>query len=152
MNAYGRKGCEIERLYTNACGEERKNRPQMPVAKKERPNHKCWWQTKIGCRNQASKQLTPNERNKQLKPPQNTNRLPTCKLKVEEKRRRKNTPPNHNSLIDYCLQQRSGRLQSEEHRAKITVPLTNRWKAKLTMTLTNPSLTWLPSRKTKAVD
>ena len=61
----------------------------MPVAKKERPNHKCWWQTKIGCRNQASKQLTPNERNKQLKPPQNTNRLPTCKLKVEEKRRRK---------------------------------------------------------------
>ena len=32
------------RLYTNACGKERKNRPQMPVAKKERPNHKCWWQ------------------------------------------------------------------------------------------------------------
>ena len=31
---------------------------------KERPNHKCWWQTKNGCPNQASKQLTPNERNK----------------------------------------------------------------------------------------
>ena len=45
-------------------GKERKNRPQMPVAKKERPNHKCWWQTKNGCPNQASKQLTPNERNK----------------------------------------------------------------------------------------
>ena len=53
-----------ERLYTNACGKERKNRPQMPVAKKERPNHKCWWQTKNGCLNQANKQLTPNERNK----------------------------------------------------------------------------------------
>ena len=36
----------------------------MPVAKKERPNHKCWWQTKNGCPNQSSKQLIPNERNK----------------------------------------------------------------------------------------
>ena len=49
---------------------------QMPVAKKERAdhkclwqrkkrlNHKCWWHTKNGCPNQANKQLTPNERNK----------------------------------------------------------------------------------------
>ena len=37
----------------------------MPVAKKERPNHKCWWQTKNGCPTQASKQLTPNEREKE---------------------------------------------------------------------------------------
>ena len=37
---------------------------QTPVARKERPNHKCWWQTKNGRPNQASKQLTPNERNK----------------------------------------------------------------------------------------
>ena len=28
------------------CLWQRKNRPQIPVAKKERPNHKCWWQTK----------------------------------------------------------------------------------------------------------
>ena len=63
-NAYGRKGRERKRLYTNAYEKERKNRPQMPVAKKERPNHKCWWQTKNGCPNQASKQLTHNERNK----------------------------------------------------------------------------------------
>ena len=40
----------------------------MPVTKKEgekkerRPDHKCWWQTKNGCPNQASKQMTPNER------------------------------------------------------------------------------------------
>ena len=53
-DAYGRKGHERKRLYTNACGKERKNRPQMRVAKKERPNHKCWWQTKNGCPNQAS--------------------------------------------------------------------------------------------------
>jgi len=31
---------------------------------KGRPNHKSWWQTKKGCPNPASKQLTPNERNK----------------------------------------------------------------------------------------
>ena len=34
-NAYGRKGHEIKRPYTNACGKERKNRPQIPVAKKK---------------------------------------------------------------------------------------------------------------------
>ena len=40
-NTYGRKGHERKRPYANACGKERKNRPQMPVpAKKERPNHK----------------------------------------------------------------------------------------------------------------
>ena len=50
---------------------------QMPVAKKERTDHKCLWQRKKdqttnagdkrkinGCPNQSSKQLTPNERNK----------------------------------------------------------------------------------------
>ena len=50
-NAYGRKGHE-------------RDHTQMPVAKKERPNHKCWWQTKNCCPNQSSKQLTANERNK----------------------------------------------------------------------------------------
>ena len=40
------------------------DRTQKPVAKKERPNYKCWWQTKNGFPNQSSKQLTPNERNK----------------------------------------------------------------------------------------
>ena len=53
-------------LKERDCGKERKNRPQIPVAKKERPNHKCWWQTKNGCPNQASKQLTPNKETKQL--------------------------------------------------------------------------------------
>ena len=57
-NAYGRKGRERKRMYTNACGKERKNKPQMPRAKKERPNHKRWWQTKNGCPNQASKRKT----------------------------------------------------------------------------------------------
>ena len=34
-NAYGRKGRERNRPYTNACDKERKNRPQMPVAKRK---------------------------------------------------------------------------------------------------------------------
>ena len=34
-----------ERNYTNACDKERKNRPQMPVAKKERTDHK--WKAKL---------------------------------------------------------------------------------------------------------
>ena len=41
---------------------------------------------------------------KHLKPPEKRKRWPTCKHKVEK------TPPNHNSLIDYCLQQMSGWL------------------------------------------
>ena len=32
MNAYGRKGHERKRLYTNAYGKERKTKPQMMVA------------------------------------------------------------------------------------------------------------------------
>ena len=105
--AYGRKGRERKRLYTNACGKERKNRPQMPMAKKERPNHKWWWQTKDHCPNQAGKQTKnacPNQASKrkraalirqanschqmketkQLKPPQKPKRWPTCKHKVEK--------------------------------------------------------------------
>ena len=38
MNAYSRKGSKRKRLYTNACGKEKKNRPQMPVAKKKDQN------------------------------------------------------------------------------------------------------------------
>ena len=54
-----------------------KDRTQMPVAKKDRTDHKCLWQRqkkskpqmlvaneKNGFPNQSSKQLTPNERNK----------------------------------------------------------------------------------------
>ena len=143
-NAYGRKGCERKRPYTNACGRERNNRPQMPVAKKERPNHKCWWQTKNSCPNQSSKQLTPDERNKTAETtskPQTVAYLQAASIRWKKNTvtKKKKNPPNHNSLIDYCLQQRSGQLQLEEHRAKITVPTTNKWKAKLT--ITNSKLT-----------
>jgi len=41
-----------------------RGRTQMPVTKKERTDHKCWWQTKNGFLNESSKQPTPNERNK----------------------------------------------------------------------------------------
>ena len=112
----------------------------MPVAKKEKTDHKCLWQgkkvqtTNAGGKRKMAALISQADswhqmkETKQLKPPQNPKQLPTCKHKVEE------TPPNHNSLTDYCLQQKSGRLQSEEHRANITVPTSNRWKAKLTVT------------------
>ena len=69
------------RMHSKGCEQE----TQMPVAKKERPTHKCWWKMKNGCPNHSSKQLTPNERKKHswnhLKTPK---RLPTCKHMVEK--------------------------------------------------------------------
>ena len=56
----------------------------MPVAKRERPDHKCEWQMKNGCPNQASKQLTPKERNKTAETTPKPKWLPTCKHKVEK--------------------------------------------------------------------
>ena len=99
-NAYGRKGHDRKRPYTNACGKERKNRPQMPVAKKEKPNHKCWRQMKNGCPNQSCKQLTSNKRNKTAETISKPQTVPTCKRKVEKNdNTHKKTPPNHNRLL-----------------------------------------------------
>ena len=70
---------------------------QMPVAKKERTDHKCLWQRKNdqttnagGKRKMAALIRQANschqmKETKQLKPPQNSKRLPTCKHKVERK-------------------------------------------------------------------
>ena len=101
---------------------------QMPMAKKERTDHKCLWQRKkeqttnaggkrrkiASLINQQTADTIEMKETKQLKPPQNPKRLPTCKHKVEKHTKNKQTknPPNHNTLIDYCLQKRSGRLQS----------------------------------------
>ena len=104
----------------------------MPVAKKERPNHKCWWQTKnerlvLRLQQEAVSALGPYKWNKslvkqaglcallrqanswhqmkerkQLKPPQNPKRLPTCKHKVGKNNDNK-TPPNHKSLSNRVL-------------------------------------------------
>ena len=51
---------------------------------------------------------------KQLKPPQNPKRLPTCKHKVEEKNEEKKEkkPITKSQQSNRPLQQRSGRLQS----------------------------------------
>ena len=65
MNAYGTNGHERKRPYTNACGKERKSKPQILVAMKN------------GLPNQPIMKET-----KRLKPPQNPKRLPTCKHKV----------------------------------------------------------------------
>ena len=89
----------------------------MPVAKKERTDHKCLWQrkkdqtTNAGGKWKMAAQI--NQANswhqmketKQLKPPQNPKRLPTSKHKVGGGGGGGGgNPPNHNSLIDYCLQ------------------------------------------------
>ena len=83
-NAYGKKGHERKRLYTNACG------------KKERTDHKCLWQRKKdqttnagGKWKMAALIMQTNswhqmKETKQLKPPQNTKQLPTCMHKVEK--------------------------------------------------------------------
>ena len=54
----------LTRIPTAEKTVKERDRTQMPAWQKERPNHECWWQTKNGCPNQSSKQLTPNERNK----------------------------------------------------------------------------------------
>ena len=116
-------------MLTAEKAVEERDCTQIPVAKKERTDHKCQWQIKKnqttnaggkteknGCPNQPSKQLTTNERNKTAKTtskPQTVAYLQA--LHKVEKTNKHKTPPNHNSLIDNCLQQRSGRLQSEEH-------------------------------------
>ena len=71
----------------------------MPVAEKERTGHKCLWQRKkdqttnaggnrktAALISQASSWHQMKE-TKQLKPPQNPKRLPTCKHKVEKTHR-----------------------------------------------------------------
>ena len=107
---------------TNVCGKERKAKPQMLVANEK-------WLPYSGKQTADTKWKKQNSWN-HLKTPNGC--LPAnIRWKKRRKKERKN-PPNHNSLIEYCLQQRSGRLQSEEHRVKIIVSTTNRWKAKLT--------------------
>ena len=75
----------------------------MPVAKKERTDHKCLWQgkkdqtTNAGGKRKMAALISQADswhqmkETKQLKPPQNSKQLPTCKHKVEK------TPPNHKS-------------------------------------------------------
>ena len=117
--AYSRKCRVRKKLYTKVKDKTKKQKRKKertdhkcPVAKKERPNHKCWWQTKNGCPNQASKQLTSNERNKTAEITSKPQTVAYLQAYSGEKNTHKNTPPNHNSLIDYCLQQRSGRLKT----------------------------------------
>ena len=82
---------------------------QMPVAMKERTDHKCLWQRKKdqttnagGKRKMAAlirqaNSLQQMKETKQLKPPQNPKWLPTCKHKVENKTHTKNTTKSQQS-------------------------------------------------------
>ena len=101
----------LTRMPTAEKAVKERDRTQMPVAKKERIDHKCLWQRKKdqttnagGKRKMAALISQANswhqmKETKQLKPPQNPKRLPTCKHKVKIKHTHK-TPPNHNSLTD----------------------------------------------------
>ena len=92
----------------------------MPVAKKERTDRKCLWQRKKDQNTNAGGKWkmpalirqadTKWKKHNSWNHLKNPNGLPTCKHKAEKKNPK--TTPNHNILIDYCLQQRSGRLQS----------------------------------------
>ena len=62
---------------------------------------------KNGCPNQASKQLTPNERNKTAETTSKTQTVAYLQAYGREKEKK------IISLIDYCLQQTSGRLKSK---------------------------------------
>ena len=77
---------------------------QMSVARKDQTTNAGRRRRKIrGCPNQASKQLTPNERNKTA---ETTSKPQTVAyLQASGGKKTQKTPPNHNSLIDYCLQQ-----------------------------------------------
>ena len=101
--------------------------------------------------NQASKQLTPNERNKQPKPPQNTKRLPTCKHKVEKTHTQKHTTKSQqsNRLLSATKEWTTTVIREQ---SKNNCANDKQMEGQITITLTNPSLTRLPSKKTKAAD
>ena len=73
----------------------------MPVAKKERTDHKCLWQRKKeqttnaggkqknGFPNSQANSWHQMKETKQLKPPQNPKLLPTCKHKEEHQKQTK---------------------------------------------------------------
>ena len=121
-----------------------RDRTQTPVAKKERANHKCWWQTKNGfLASQSSKQLTPNERNKTAettsKPPNGC--LPASiwwKKHQKQKKTKKNKPTKpqqSNRLLSATKEWMTTVIRAQNK----TVPTANRWKAKLS--ITNSKLT-----------
>ena len=93
---------ERKEQTTNACGKERKIKPQMLGGRR-----------KMASLIRQANRWHQMKETKQLKPPQNPERSPTCKHKMEKQKQNKTKKtPNHNSLIDYCLQQRSRRRQS----------------------------------------
>ena len=85
----------------------------MPVAKKERANHKinAGGKRKMAALIRQANSWHQMRETKQLKPPQNPKRLPTCKHKVEKNTKSKQTNKTTKSQLSNSLQQKSGRLQ-----------------------------------------
>ena len=135
-----------------------RDRTQMPVAKKERTDHKCLWQRKkdqttnaggkwkmAALISQANSWHQMKE-TKQLKPPQNPKQLPIPASIRWKKHPEKNITKS----------QQSNRLLSATKEWMTTViralSKNNCANDKQMKSLTNSKLTWLPSRKTKAAD
>ena len=87
--------------------------------------------------NQASKQLTPNERNKQPK--------------VEKTHTQKHTTKSQqsNRLLSATKEWTTTVIREQ---SKNNCANDKQMEGQITITLTNPSLTRLPSKKTKAAD
>ena len=85
-NAYGRKGNDRKRPYTNACRKERKNRPQMSWQRKKEQTTNAGGKRKMASLISQANSWHQMKETKQLKPPQNPKRLPTCKHKSTEQK------------------------------------------------------------------
>ena len=84
-----------EEQTTNACGKEGKTKPQMLVANEK-------WLPYSGKQTADTKWKKQNSWN-------HLNPLPAT---IRWEKQQQINPPNHKSLIEYCLHQKSGRLQS----------------------------------------
>ena len=71
-----------ERLYTNACGKERKNRPQSLWQRKKGQTTNAGGKRKMAALIRQANCRHQMKETKQLKPPENPKRLPTFKHKV----------------------------------------------------------------------
>ena len=124
---------------------------QMPVAKKERTDHKCLWQRKkeqttnaggkrrkiASLINQQTADTIEMKETKQLKPPQNPKRLPTYKHNVEKIHAKDTTKSQQsNRPLSATKEWMTTVIRPQ---SKNIVPMTNRWKAKLS--ITKPILT-----------
>ena len=101
-----------------------------------RLNNKSWWQTKKGCPNQASKQLTPNERNKTAETTSKTQTVAYLQTQGGKNITKSQQSNRLLSATNEWTTTYTAHICCSHKRTEINVP-TNRWKAKLTITNIN---------------